>query len=588
MSINKFSAKILKVNIENKKTAFVLAVLFLILGFSTVKTNAQSTSFGSPVAHTIRLSGTFGELRPNHFHSGIDIKGAVGSSILAIEDGYVSRIKVSGGGYGKVLYITHLNGYTSVYAHLSKFEKNIDAFVKKYQYENQVFDVEIHLGESQFTFKKGERIGRMGMTGHAFGPHLHFEIRETKTDKTVNPLGLGIKVKDGKKPRLHEIRLYELSDKSETKHTKNYTLRKSKHSKKYKIKGDTIFTSSDFIGLALKAYDHMDGVTNWNGIYSIQSYSDDSLFFEFKLDAFSFDETRYINAHLDYQEQVTKKSFFNRCFKMPGSQLSMYRKVKKDGVLHLKKGVAQKITMVVKDIKGNSAVTEFWVKKSRLPTTALGGAYNYYLPYDEDNMIDNGSMLLRLPKGSLYENLYLDFEANADDSDDVYASTVHVHDYKTPVHKFYDLSLFPYKLPPSLKEKAFIAYCPPNSRKIINCGGEWHEKMLKTKVRDFGDFTVMADTVAPVIKIRRFKSNMKGWTSISFTITDNFKTARNVKGLKYRATIDDQWILMEFDAKKDRIQYTFDKNLKHGRHQFRLTVEDCLGNETVFEKTFTW
>ena len=563
---------------------FLLPILFLGINTSLLA-QTDLPSFRSPVKHTIRLSGTFGELRANHFHSGIDIKGAIGDPILAIEDAYISRIKVGAGGYGKVLYLTHPNGYTSVYAHLSKFAAPIDTFIKNYQYQNQTFEVEIHPSENQFVLKKGDQLGKMGMTGHAFGPHLHFEIRETKSGKALNPLLYGMNVADNRSPRLHQIKIYELSDKIETLSSKNYALRKSKHSKKYKVNKDTITTASNFIGVSIKAYDHMNGVNNWNGIYSIQAFSNDTLFFEFKLNAFAFSETRYINAHLDYEEQVTKKSFFNRCFRMPGSQLSIYKKMRNDGILHLRDDKAHKIKIIVKDIEGNAATSDFWVKRDKSKPVDSRASYNYFLPFDEENAIDNGSMRLHLPKGALYENLHLVFDAISENSDDIYSSTFHIHDYKTPVHKFYDLSIFPYKLPQHLKEKAFISYCPPKG-KIINYGGKWEGKMLKTKVRDFGDFAVMVDTIAPKIKIHNFKSNMQGWKSISFTIEDNFNTAGKAKKLSYYATIDDEWILMELDAKKNRLLYTFDKKIGRGKHQFRLLVEDGMGNKSTFEREF--
>lgn len=566
---------------------FSIIPIFFFL-FASVFLSGQNgeQTFRSPVKHTMRLSGTFGELRSNHFHSGIDIKGGVGDPIVAIEDGYVSRIKVSGRGYGKVLYITHPNGYTSVYAHLVEFEKNISEYIEDYQYRNETFDVEIYPNQEQFVFKKGEVIGKMGMTGHAFGPHLHFEIRETATSKPVNPLIMGIDVEDTRKPKMHEIRVYELTDDLNTIHATSFDLQQSKSSGKYKISGDTILVRSSKVGLALKAYDHMTGVSNWNGVYSGSMFVNDSLVFEYKMDGFSFDETRYINAHLDYEDQVTKKSYFNRCFQLPGNQLSIYHTNGNKGILELKENQARKITMVTKDIKGNNTVAQFWIKRSKLPHRQHQPSYNYLLFHDDENVIDNGSMMLYMPKGTLYEDLYLDFAFTTEESSGIYSSYYHIHDYKTPVHKYFDLSIFPYKLPNHLRDKAFIAYCPPKG-KVVNYGGKWNGKMLKTKVRDLGDFTVMVDTVPPTIKTYRFKSNMQGWQSMTFEVKDNFSTAGGAKGLTWYATIDDQWILMEMDAKKNRLIYVFDQDrIPRGKHQLQLTVWDGMGNKSVLKRTF--
>jgi hypothetical protein len=562
-------------------------ILFLAIFFLSCNVSAQNGAidFQTPVNHTMKLSGTFGELRSNHFHSGIDIKGGVGDPILAIEDGYVSRIKVNGGGYGKVLYITHPNGYTSVYAHLNEFEKSIGDFIKDYQYRNEIFALELKPDPERFVFKKGDQIGKMGMTGHAFGPHLHFEIRKTASSKPVNPLSMGMEVADDRSPRMHEIRVFELTENHETINAFSRDLYRGKNSKIYKIKGDTVFVRSNKVGLALKAYDHMTGVSNWNGLYSASMFVNDSLVFEFEMEEFAFDETRYINAHMDYEDQVTKKSYFNRCYQMPGNQLSIYKNVKEEGILVIEEGKAERIKMIAKDVKGNSAITEFWVVKSRLPNRIHEPIHNYFLPFDEENVVDNGSMHFHMPKETLYENLYLSFDATAEDSDDIYSSYYHIHDYKTPVHKYYDLSIFPYKLPEALKSKAFIAYCMPEA-KVVNYGGEWDGKMLKTKVRDLGDFTVMVDTIPPTIKSYRFKRNMQGWESMIFVIEDNFKTAGSAKGLSWYATIDDQWVLMELDAKKNRLIYTFDGGISRGKHKLKLTVWDGMKNKKVIEKDF--
>lgn len=559
----------------------LLLLLFSITGFA----QNGACSLQSPIKHTLRLSGTFGELRSNHFHAGIDIKGMIGEPILSAEDGYVSRIKVSGSGYGKVLYVTHPNGYTSVYAHLREFKKSIQEYIEDYQYKHQKFDIEIYPDPEQFVVKKGEEIAKMGLTGHTFGPHLHFEVRETDSEKPVNPLLMGLKVEDNLAPRLHEIRVYEMTDQFETIDATTFALFKGKNAQKYQVKGDTVFVRSNVVGVALKAYDHMTGVTNWNGLFSCSMLRNDSLVFEFKLDGFSLDDTRYINAHLDYQQQLTKQSYFNRCFQLPGNLLPIYHHVKNKGIIILKQDKAERITLIAADANGNTTKAEFWIKKSRLPEKKFQPVYNYFLPFDEENMIDNGSMILYMPEGTLYENLYLDFASTTEESADIYSSYYHIHDHKTPVHKFYDLSIFPYKLPEVMKDKAFIAYCPPGGS-VVNYGGKWEGKMLRTKVRDLGDFTVMIDTIAPTVKPYQFKANMQGIASMMFTIHDNFRTAGNAEGLSWYATIDDQWILMELDAKKNRLIYNFDDRIPRGKHTLKLSVWDGKGNKTTLEKEF--
>lgn len=557
---------------------------FFIVFFSFQQERYPQDYFRSPVGNTLRLSGTFGELRPNHFHAGIDIKGAVGHALYAIADGFVSRIKVQEEGYGNVIYIDHPNGYTSVYAHLDQFSPDVEKYVKSIQYQKQSFEVEAYPETGQFQFEKGEKIGTMGVSGRSFGPHLHFEIRDTKTEKAINPLLFGLKVADSRHPRMHQLKLYGLNETGETTFTKTISLQKG-NGANYRVSKDTVYIKSDYSGVALKVYDHMNGVTNWNGIYSLSMYVDDSIHYQFEMETLAFDESRYLNAHLDYEEQVTQKSYFNRCFVMPGNSLSIYEKVSENGRILLNRTKARKVELVAKDIEGNDARLRFWLKQSSGEKTSDSKNYTYLLPYAEESLIETSSLRIFFPKGTLYENLYLQYASADEQSDGIYSSIHHIHDYKTPVHKYYELSIRPQSIPEALRSKAFIAYCTPNNT-VINCGGQWEGDLLKTKVRDLGVFYVAVDDKAPTITPHSFQRDMTRKSRMTFRIQDNFSTARNVKGLQYKGTIDGQWVLMEFDAKNDMLVHKFEEELAVGEHQLRLEVWDALGNLTVFEKDF--
>ncbi|MEM9822897.1 MAG: M23 family metallopeptidase [Bacteroidota bacterium] len=563
---------------------FVLGLL-LLFAFNRSeldKRDYPQDYFRSPVDIEIRLSGTFGELRPNHLHAGIDIKGKTGQRIYSIADGYISRIKVQTGGYGNVLYINHPNGFTSVYAHLQNFPEEVAAYVKRAQYRKATFEVELFPEAGRFSLKKGDVIGRMGLSGRSFGPHLHFEIRDTKTEKPINPLLFGFKVQDNVAPKLHELKVYFLNDKRESFRSKTYALRKG--GKNYRIKGDTLLIGAWRAGFALKAYDHMTKTPNWNGVYAIEMLKDDVPFYSFTMETFAFSESRYINAHLDYAEQVAKKSYFNRCYSLPGNQLSIYGYTTKKGVVELSKTQPAKITMIAKDVEGNASQLEFWVKRDEVKPGKTA-PFNYLLPYQEENIIENKNLYLYFPKGTFYENLYFQYQSSPEKSSNVYSTVHHLHDFKTPVHRYYDLAIRPNIIPDSLKAKAFIAYCD-SKNKIKSCGGKWESGRLKAKVRDLGDYCIMLDTEAPSIVPLRFRSNMKGYSKMTFKIKDNLNTARNVEGIKYEATVDGQWILMEFDAKNDLLIHRFDDQIGPGKHQFRLVVTDDRGNENVFERSF--
>ena len=565
----------------------IITTTFLLsFNLSTSKKSYPQDYFRSPISGTIRLSGTFGELRPNHFHAGIDIKakdGKIGQSLLAAADGYVSRIKMQSGGYGKVLYINHPNGYTTVYAHLHEFDPAVEAYVKKMQKEKESFELELFPQPNQFVFKKGERVGKLGMSGRSYGPHLHFEIRDTRTEKPINPLLFGINVTDNIPPRAHQIKIYSLNDKRETLATKKIDLRKN--GKRYSVSKDTVVIGAWRVGLGIKVYDNQNGASNWNGIYSLQMLQDGEPVYDFKMETFAFDETRYINAHLDYEEQVDNKSYFNRCYTLPGNNLSIYDQRIEDGVITLRSGKASKINMIIKDVAGNTSTLQFWVKRGEVKTPDSKN-YNYILPYDEDNQIETNGLYLFLKKGTLYENMYLKYSTAIDKSEGVFSSVHQIQDYKTPAHRYFDLGIQPNGLPENLRDKAFLAYCG-KSKAPINCGGEWKNEKLQAKVRDFGNYCIMVDTQAPKITPVRFQSNMRGTSKMTFKVEENFETARNLDPFTYKVTVDGQWILMEYDGKNDLLVHRFDGSIPKGKHDIRIEVKDLRGNENVLERSFT-
>ncbi|MEO1515970.1 MAG: M23 family metallopeptidase [Bacteroidota bacterium] len=541
--------------------------------------------FRSPVNHPIRLSGTFGELRPNHLHAGIDIKskdGKIGQPLFATADGYVSRIKIQSGGYGNVLYFNHPNGYTSVYAHLKEFPTAIAEYVKEYQYKRKSFELELFPEANRFFFKKGEIVGKLGLSGRSFGPHLHFEIRDTRTEKPINPLLFGIDVTDKIPPKLHKLKAYHLNDKLETIGEQSFSL--IRKGRDYGIKGDTLYLAAWRTGLALKAFDHMNGASNWNGIYSLEMKVDQQTAYQFEMETFAFSETRYINAHLDYAEQVSRKSYYHRCYQLPGNRLSIYSQQKDNGVIQLSKSKAQLVEMIAEDVDGNKASLRFWVKRKEV-SPPESKAFNYLLPYDEENAIQNASLDLFFPKNTFYENVYLQYHTSREKSTGVYSSVHHIHNFKTPVHRYYDIAIRPNQIPDELRDKAYIAYCRKDG-KMESCGGEWKDGLLRTKVRSFGDYCIMADKIAPRIQPIQFRYNMQGSSRMSFKVTDNIPTARNVDYIRYEATVDGKWLLMDYDAKKDLLTHRFDGTIERGEHVLRLMASDSRGNQKVFERKF--
>lgn len=544
--------------------------------------------FRAPVSHTLLLSGTFGELRPNHFHAGIDIKsskGVAGDPVFATADGYVSRIKVDESGYGNAVYINHPNGYTTVYAHLDRFSDALADYVKQLQYQKESFEVDLNPEQGEFQVLQGDQLGIMGNSGSSNGAHLHFEVRKTSTQKPVNPLLFGFKVTDSVKPKMHALKAYFLNDKLEEQATKEYNLVKIKNGH-YRIKGDTLSLAAWRAGFALKVYDHFDRVSNWNGIYALKMYQDDALVYDFDMESFSFDESLYINAHCDYEERVTKKSYYNRCFNLPGNKLSIYNQQVNNGVVELFEGKPSHIQLVASDVAGNEAILEFWVKRSKIPATSIAGkSYNYILPYDEGNLIRTEGLYLHLSQGTLYENLYMKYETTPEKSDGCFSDVHHLHNYRTPIHKYFDIGIRPTaSIPAELKPKVFVAYC--QGGEIWNCGGKWKEGLLRARVRALGDYCIMVDEKPPVVTPVAFAYNMRGYNKMKFKVTDNVETMGPVRAISYNAWVDGKWILLEYDKKNDMLVYEFDEHVGEGDHVLKLVVKDAVGNETLYEENF--
>ena len=300
--------------------------IICVLGFSFSNVSAQDLSWmQAPVKHKVRLAGTFGELRNNHFHTGLDIKssnGQVGDDIIAVADGVVRRVRIAMGGYGHVLYIDHPNGYTSVYAHLNEFRPDIDSFMLAEQYRLQTYELDTTFEKTIFSVKQGEKIGVMGLTGRSFGPHLHFEVRKTKSEIPINPLFFNLDVIDNLAPKVDYVLVNHLDDKHRIQGSQKIELEKKGNN--YAPTNKTIKIPAWRVGLGVFVRDLMTGVSNKNGIYKGELFVDDQSLFSYKMDSISFDEFRYLNAHIDYKHYKDSKNRIHSLYKRPGNKIRIY------------------------------------------------------------------------------------------------------------------------------------------------------------------------------------------------------------------------------------------------------------------------
>lgn len=542
-------------------------------------------SFIPPVKGTIQLTGTFGELRGNHFHAGLDIRGGVGRPVYAIADGFVSRLRVTVSGYGQGLYLQHPSGHTSVYGHLNRFRDDLADYAKTQQYAQESFLLNEHFTEEDFPVKQGDLIGYIGQRGYVSGPHLHFEIRETESERLLNPMNFGITVPDHRRPLVRKIRLYELDERGRQLSGKDYSIQ-AKGTGRYETQADTLYVDHPVFGLAVKAYDQQDGRPNLNGIYRLEMTQNDSIRFAYQMDQFAGEQTRYLNAHLDYSEQKINNSWFQRSFRMPGNELDFYQADSLQGRLRLAPGEAVQLTFSVSDHRQNEAQLDVVVKRRAEGTALHNAVYNYYLPYDEENIIDDGHLRAHFPAAALYEDLYLNYDYITETSDGLHSAVYRLQSSTTPLHRHFDLHLEPTFIPAPLRNKAIIVHCD-DGEEPTSYGGEWtEENRLRAPVRSFGNFAIMLDTIAPSVSPERFSKDMRGWDQFSFQLTDNFPTAGKARDFRFRGEVDGQWILLEYDGRKNRLYHVFDGHITRGEHQLVLRVMDDRGNETLIERSF--
>ena len=566
---------------------------FIIFFFTETYVHSQEP-FRPPVEIPVFLSANFCELRTDHFHSGIDIKtrGTTGEKVVAAADGYIYLIIVSPTGFGKALYMRHPSGYSTVYAHLDSFNPEIEEYVKRHQYQNKSYSVRLYPPKERFVFKQGELIGYSGNTGSSAGPHLHFEVRKSAGEKPINPLIFNFGVEDNLKPLIEKLVIYPATKSTRINGSSNkLVVNTTGRNGIYKLPGNTTIRIKGTAGFGISCRDLMNNTSNKFGVNYIELTIDSVQWFTCDLCEFDFSETRYINAHIDYEAAVRSNIWIHKTFVLPNDRLSMYRHYMNNGLYDFSDGLTHKIKITVKDGYGNTSVLNFDVRSELVPVTENNQATENIredytiMPYGKSNTFKSEGIIVNIPRGALYDTLY--FRYSAERSNHRFLSPVHqVHDRFTPVHKEFTLSIRPDSIPAAGPSKLLIVRID-EKKNLIPAGGTYFTGFITTSVNQFGNYAIAVDTVPPLIIPVNFTQNsdLTPLKEIRIKITDNLSGIKEYTGL-----IDGEWALFEYDPKRDLIFYKFDEERisKGSKHNLNLTVTDNCGNTSVLKRDFYW
>jgi hypothetical protein len=524
-----------------------------------------------PLDMPFSLSGTFGEPRSTHFHLGIDIKtqGKEGWEVKSIAPGHISRLRVSLSGYGKTVYIDHPDQTSSVYAHLKKFAPKIEAYIKSIQYEKESYTLQQFPKKGEIIIDAGEVIGYSGNTGSSSGPHLHFEIRDTKSQKPLNPLLFNLPVNDTQRPQIQKLFLYYPKNNTILTHSESVTLQKVNDSSYH----TPLIRSSGKIGLGLQMFDRQDLSYSKNGIYKVKVEINGKTSAQFQFDQLDYSDSKKLFVSVDYLNLKKNKNKIQKLFFQDHKPLTFMKYLNTEGLFNIEPGKFYQVKVAVEDFSGNTSYIVMYIEgvKKQIPNQKLEGKL---IEPRLDYLMTLNDKELYFPKKTFFKNAII----KVDEAENI----LNIRPNLFPFNKPYEIR-FKVNEEDTLKlRQTFIA--KKNGKKLSFLPTEINQGHWTTKLKDMGEYILARDSLPPKIVPSNFKSNQ--WLSkfkfIRIKISDDFSGVKS-----YRGTINGQWILFEYEPKRNLLTYNFsDKVFDLTKHELHLEVFDNVGNRAVYKTTF--
>ncbi len=559
---------------SNLNSSRLLTFLFCL---SATFAQGQKWTCSSPLDIPLELAGSFAEIRSNHFHSGMDLRTEQreGLPVYCSADGYVSRIKISPVGYGKAIYVTHPEGYVTVYAHLQKFNQEIDSLLRLQHKLKESYEIDWYLKEGQIPLKRGQHIAWSGNSGGSGGPHLHFEVRDSRTEQCLDPIRFGLPVQDTLAPIFESFSAWSGYGASEISPSE---LPSIGHFVTGRGASDTLPLEIETgkLEVAVSIVDRYLTGGGDCGVKNLRVFVDGSLFYRMEIRSVNFNTTKAINGFVPLGIYKSKSGQWYRC-SVP-KQTPLREEVSVYALpVEISDSLIHSIRFETEDWKGNVATAVGFVQATLPNAPKHANAISLFAGVEK--VIQTRSGKITFQKESLFDDTELLLLEPIFDS--LMPPVVEVgHEgigLFSPVKIQFNLN----EMTPEQRKKVVILHVNSSKRKSI--GGTIEGNAIVASSSTLGKFTFASDWDKPVVEFveQNFpESDLVG--NVKFRVSDALSGIERI-----RPELDGKWIYYEYDAKNNSVIVELPiTGVNEPPQEFSLVVKDKCGNETVYKKTF--